>query len=316
MAVCVSKCIVRLNEIDMGNQVWKCIVVAYALFSAGCEPGGPPAGPRRFLFLGHPYDWRAEKRLDPRLEAYDYSAYEEIWLGGDVCARTAKNPATMDYLDSVFNLERTHWALGNHDWDYGERENVLSRLPSPPYYTVWKDGFCLTVLNTNLFWPYPSTPPQENCTDKMAQWQMVQNVADTISEATHWVILHHHALFSDLMVEPQGGDTLRAFNVNPVPFFTTCDSLSELTATWYPELARVKQRGVEVVCIGGDFGMRAKQFEFQTPEGIWLLGSGINNSVSREYAPDYVTNFGPDHVLELWYQKGLLEWAFVPLGGD
>lgn len=306
-----------MNEITVADTVFFRIAVFYSLMAGvllmGCKTENEP---RRFLFLGHPYEWGTEDQVDPRLEAFGYEPYEAVWLGGDVCARTAKDPATMDYLDSVFNLERTHWALGNHDWDYGERENVLSRLPSPPYYTVWEDGFCLTVLNTNLFWPYPSIPPQENCTDKMAQWQMVHNVADTISEATHWVILHHHALFSDLMVEPQGGDTLRAFNVNPAPFFTTCDSLFELTGTWYPELVRVKQRGVEVVCIGGDFGMRAKQFEFQTPEGIWLLGSGINNSVSREYAPAYVTDFGPDHVLELWYQEGRLEWAFVPLGGE
>lgn len=300
----------------MANRVLNHIAFVYMLgagvFFASCEA---PVEPRRFLFLGHPYEWGTEDQIDPRLEAFDYSPYESIWLGGDVCARTAKDPATMDYLDSVFNLERTHWALGNHDWDYGEREHVLRRLPDPPYYTVWENGFCLTVLNTNLFWPYPSRPPRENCADKAAQWQMVQRVADTISAASHWVILHHHALFSDLMVDAEG-DTLRDFNVNPVPFYTTCDSLSDLTATWYPELVQAQQRGVGVVCIGGDFGMRAKQFEYQTAEGIWLLGSGINNTVSREYAPDYVTDFDPDQVLEVWYQEERLEWQFVPLGGD
>lgn len=305
-----------MNEIDVVKLTFlrlaTPVMLFFCLLLAGCNAD---SAPHRYLFLGHPYDWGSENRVDPRLETFDYSPYDQIWLGGDVCARTAKQPETMDYLDSVFRLDRVHWALGNHDWDYGNRENVLNRLPDPPFYTVWQDGFCLTVLNTNLFWPYPSLPPQEYCTEKAAQLEMIRQVADTISQASHWLILHHHALFSDKMVSPQQ-DTIRSFNVNPIPYYSTCDSVSEVSSTLYPELARAQNRGVDVICIGGDLGMRAKQFEFKTPEGIWLLGSGINNSVSREYAPEYVKDFGRDYMLEVWYQEGKMEWAFVPLGGD
>lgn len=287
--------------------------VFFCLVALGCAEPEPPN--RLFLFLGHPYDWGAEDRVDARLEAFDYSPYEQIWLGGDVCARTAKDPAIMSYLDSLFDLERTHFALGNHDWDYGDRENVLNRLPDPPYYTVWQDGFCLTVLNTNLFWLYPSPPPQRDCADKQAQWAMLRAVADTISAATHWVILHHHALFNELKISPEG-DTLKPFNLNPMRMYASCDSSTLVTQQGYPMLLQAQQRGVQPVLIGGDLGMRAKTFEYRTPEGIWMLGSGINNSVNREYAPEYVTDFGPDYLLELEYRDGGLDWRFFRLEGD
>jgi len=269
----------------------------------------PPA--RRFIFLGHPYDWHHSNRVDPRLEKMDYSRYDEVWLGGDVCSRTAEEVETMVYLNSVFGFERVRWALGNHDVDYGPPENVIEQMPHPPFFTEWKDGFCLTVLNTNLFWPYPSQPPSLACDEKLAQWQMMLSVADTIKEASHWVILHHHALFSNLKVNAVG-DTVRSFNVNPMTLTATCDSTSNISKVWYPQLVKARQRGVQVVLIGGDVGMQAKEAEFQTPQGIWLLGSGINNSVPKGHAPDYVKDFGPDKVLVLEYDErsGALSWRF------
>jgi hypothetical protein len=267
-----------------------------------------------YIFLGHPYDWHQPNRVDPRVERIDYEVYDEIWLGGDVCSRTAEQVATMAYLDTLFDFSRVKWALGNHDLDYGNPEQLIQQLPHPPFFTSWQDGFCLTVLNTNLFWPYPSHPPQRDCQQKMAQWQMVKNVADTITKASHWVILHHHALFTALKLDV-GQDTIRDFNINPEPFYAGCDRASNLTTQWYPSFLEAQQRGVQLVFIGGDLGVRAKKTAYRTEAGIWLLGAGINNSVSRAYAPDYVTDFKPDQVLILTYQpKGRqLYWRFEKL---
>lgn len=283
----------------------------------GCagRAGGSPA-PERYLFLGHPYDWNYPNRVDPRLERLDYSPYTQVWLGGDVCSRSAEYPETLPYLDSLFDLGKVHWTLGNHDYDYGNPKAILSYLQRPSFYTLYQSGYCLMVLNTNLFWPFPSIPPQSDCEQKAAQWEMIRTVADTIREASHLIILHHLGLFNGLKVTEKG-DTLRAFNVNADPIYGTCSPDSEVTANLYPWLVEVQRRGVQVVLIGGDVGMQAKAFEFRTPEGIWLLGSGINNSVNREYAPDYVKDFGPDEVLILEYEvrEKTLSWEFVGLDG-
>ena len=270
--------------------------------------------PQRYLFLGHPYDWADTSQVDPRLERLDYSPYKEIWLGGDVCARTGRKPGNMEYLDSLFDFRRTQWALGNHDYDFGDPETILRYLNRPSFYVAWEGGFCLMVLNTNLFHFFIEDPPQRNCAEKQAQLDMIRAVTDTIQKASHLVILHHHGLFNELKVDEMG-DTLKAFNFNPMLIRATCSPESNITRLVYPWLESVQKRGIQVVLIGGDVGMQAKAFEFQTPEGIWLLGSGINNSVNREYAPDYVKDFSPDKVLELDYapHERQLSWRFVLL---
>lgn len=302
---------IKKSELMKGQAIVCFLILVCCSFLLSCQQNSEY---QHFLFLGHPYDWHRPNRVDPRLEQLDYSKYDEIWLGGDVCSRTAEDPTTMDYLDSLFDFNKVKWALGNHDLDYGPPQNVLERLPHAPFFTEWKNGYCLTVLNTHYFWPYPSPPPQRDCDQKQAQWEMIQAVADTINKATHWVILHHHGLFTELKVD-ENGDTLRPFNLNPTPFFGTCDSLSNIKDFWYPELIKAQKRGVQLVLIGGDVGMQAKRADYRTTEGVWLLGSGINNSVPKEYAPDYVKDFGPDEVLEVSYNErdGLLKWKFILL---
>ncbi|MBK8703163.1 MAG: metallophosphoesterase [Saprospiraceae bacterium] len=282
--------------------------VALALCSA-CQD----TSEKHYIFLGHPYDWHDGARVDPRLERLDYSRFDQIWLGGDVCSRTTEQPQTLVYLDSIFDLNApgTHWALGNHDVMFGHPERLSEATGRPSFYSAWADGMVLLVLNTNLFWPYPSKPAQENCEEKKAQLALIQQITDTISRASHLVILHHYALFTELKTEKDAD----AFNLNPQFLQATCDSASWVTPWLYPRLKSVQSRGVQVVMIGGDFGMRAKTYAYQTPEGILLLGSGINNSVDRRYAPEYVTTFDPDKVLILHHhpKQRNLSWSFADL---
>jgi hypothetical protein len=61
--------------------------------------------------------------------------------------------------------------------------------------------------------------------------------------------------------------------------------------------------------------MNAKTFAHRSAEGIWLLGSGINNSLDKDYVPDYVTNLQPDSVLVFTHhpQTRAFNWSFVRL---
>ncbi len=269
-----------------------------------------------YLFLGHTYDWNQGDRIDPRLEQVDFRSFDQIWLGGDICSRTTQNEQTLRYLDSHFNLDSpaTHWAIGNHDILDGRQEWIESYTGRPSFYTTWVEGICLMVLNTNYFWFYPSAPPQENCEKKEAQLAMIRSVCDTIRQASHLVILHHHALLADKVLGP-GGQPAKAFNANYPNPAIACDSTRLFTDWVYPMLTKVQARGVQVILAGGDMGTKAKQFNFRTPEGIRILGSGINNSLDPKHAPAYVTNFDPDKVLVFRHypSKKLLDLEFVPL---
>ena len=206
--------------------------------------------------------------------------------------------------------------FGNHDWDYGDPALIMERTKRPSFYVDWVEGISLLVLNTNLFWFYPGTPPAVDFDQKQAQLDLIRQVCDTISTASHLVILHHHGLFRDRR-EQYTGRSEDVFNVDPLRVIAGCDPAGELSREVYPWLVNVQQRGVQVVLVGGDLGMRTKTYALEMPEGIWLLGSGINNSVSRDWAPDYVTTFEPDSVLIFEHdpERGVLEWRFVDLDG-
>ncbi|PSR12301.1 MAG: hypothetical protein C7N36_12420, partial [Bacteroidetes bacterium] len=87
---------------------WRfCLVGTLSLLLFAClrKDKTAPATPcQEFIFLGHPYDWYTENSLDPRLELLDFSRYAGVWLGGDVCGRTSKSEATLQYLDHIFGL--------------------------------------------------------------------------------------------------------------------------------------------------------------------------------------------------------------------
>ena len=271
---------------------------------------------KRYLFIGHPYDWQDEEKVDPRLERLNYADYDQIWLGGDVCSATTKEESTVAYLDSIFNLSssRIHWTLGNHDVKYGNVQYITQRTNRKTFYAGFVDDFTLLVLNTNLFHFHASNPPQKNCGEKEAQLNLIKNVVDTISHSSHLVILHHAAILNELKKDDQF-NIPDAFNTNFYNIRADCDSTSYLTEWLYPKLKKVQERGVKVMLIGGDLGMRAKEYSFTTPDGVALLGSGINNSLNLKYAPEYVTNFDKDKVLilrrSLW--RKTLDWEFVLL---
>ena len=290
------------------------LIFALAFWVSSCQR--PEAPVKRYLFLGHPYSWHHPHKIDPRLEKLDYSSYDQIWLGGDVCSKTTEKASTLIYLDSIFDLksEQLHWTIGNHDLINGKEERITQATNRPSFYTTWVDGICVMVLNTNLFWFYDAPPPSKKCEEKAAQLAMIERVLDTLEEASHLIILHHHAILNDLKKDTLG-EIIKTFNINPLSIRPGCDSTLELTPWLYPQLEKVQQKEIQVVLIGGDFGMRAKEFQYQTPEGVWLLGSGINNSVPRSQVPDYVTSLDPDKVLILEHQPATqrLKWSFVLL---
>ncbi len=286
--------------------------IAIASIFAACQPNASVE--KTYLVLGHPYDWKVGNRLDPRLEQLDFSRFDQIWLGGDVCGQLTQSPQTMEHLDSLldFSSGKVQWTLGNHDVMYGNLQYITNKTKRPTFYSSWEDGICLLVLNTNLFWLKPWAAPQENCAEKQAQMQLIQQVTDTVQQASHLIVFHHHALLNELKLDSLG-QVIKAFNVDPQRVLMTCDSTSNLTAWLYPRLVKIMARGVKVILVGGDLGMKAKKFEYTTPEGITLLGTGINNSLDKKHPPEYVTNFDPDEVLLLHHQPETenLWWEFV-----
>jgi len=290
--------------------IWLLIVL---LFSA-CDHS---KSEQRYLYLSHTYDWPSaatNDKIDPRVAALPLSEYNQVWLGGDLCSRSSEKVATLHYLDSIFGFsqQRAHWSLGNHDLVEGDRARIEQVIQKPSFYTQWQNGLVVLVLDTNF--NHPQHGWSGGCAGLEEQYQLIQHVCDTIQEASHLIILHHHVLLTNTIAQDQI-DLRTIYHYYEPNLQLRCEPSETFESGIYPQLVAVQRKGVEVILIGGDIGMRAKQFEFQTKDGITFLGAGINGSLDPQYAPEYVTNFNPDSVLVFTHQPGKerLSWKFMGL---
>ena len=270
-----------------------------------------------YLYIGHGYQWGVEEdnRIDFRLEKLNLNKYDQVWLGGDLCARTTSDPKTVDYLDKFFDLKNpnTHWSVGNHDVLQGNINYITDKTQRPTFYTHHQNGITFLVLNTNF--NHPQIPKEsDDCSLMDEQFELIKKVTDTISTSSHLLVLHHHNLLTNEIAKNELEiDTIFHFNRPNLPI--ACSPKGSFQEIIYPLLTKVQQSGVEVVLVCGDVGQRAKEFEYVSKEGITFLGSGINNSVEKEWAPEWVKNFDPDQLLIFHHdlKNKKLRWEFKEL---
>jgi hypothetical protein len=215
---------------------------------------------------------QSNPNMDQLAESLDYSVYDMLWLGGDLALSTSLNDTIMTHVDSIFDLgnENTLWALGNHD--YADLDRVQTYTHRPPFYAFHKDKITFLVLDT-----------QDSLSNIVGeQKELFDSVIDTIQESTHLILLHHKLIwmYGDAYLQarinsiPNGGFGDCFYCINPNNFY------SDL----YPKLLEIEEKGIEVICIAGDIGFRANEFEYTTPEGVQFLASGIEAGNSSNQA--------------------------------
>jgi len=257
---------------------------------------------KSYVFLGHIYE--TNSTIDPRVAALDYSKYDGIWLGGDVCAETTLEEETLEMLDLQFDLSNptTHWTLGNHDIRSGNINWITNKTLRPTYYTTSFDGITLMVLNSMFFYGGYDTLSVNK------QFEMIQNVCDTIQNSSHLVLLTHHMVWNIVVPGSRNlanldrSDTY--FNLNPAQHYEH---------SVYPLLEQVEARGVDVIHIAGDFGQKAAKLEALTASGVQYIGSGITSNTL--YHSTNSTHGIPDSILVMHHDilQRELTWEFVQL---
>lgn len=260
----------------------------------------------RFLFIGHAYDWENHKGdfVDPRLAQIKTLDYDGFWLGGDVCAETSLKPQTLDRLDELFDLKNpnTHFAQGNHDYRGANHDLYYHATGRPDFYTSSFKNLVVSVLNSNL--------NSSDCESLNAQFRMLEEVTDTIQDASHYVLMMHQQIFPEL-------DGMEGFvsNVYFKNYTVNChDANSNFEDDIYPRLVALEKKGIEVVVLVGDTGWK-KGTETKTDSGVDFISSGINNSHFRLERTLPLTELEADRVLsfELNPSTRSLTWEFVEL---
>lgn len=246
--------------------------------------------PEIYLHLSHtrldsnPY-------MDPQVEAIDFSNYEMLMLGGDLAYLTTENTATMNHVNSVYNLSdpNTLWSPGNHDYvNPGLIPNYTNR---PLHYSYHKNGITYLVLDTE----------KDTCNIFDSQLDLVNAVTDTIGTSSHLIVMTHKLIWmhGNAILQPlipqvsNAGIGPASWQIHPNNFYSDI----------YTKLCEVQNRGVQVICIAGDIGFQSKEFDFKMNSGIQFLASGIHANVSG--------NKGL--VFEHYKKSRVLTWKFVPV---
>lgn len=95
------------------------------------------------------------------------------------------------------------------------------------------------------------------------------NVVDTLNKSSHLIILHHKLIWmynhpdleAQISIVSNGGLGDCSYCINPNYFYQNI----------YHQLVEVKQRGIEVLCITGDIGMKTKEFEYKQEKALILM---------------------------------------------
>lgn len=221
------------------------------------------ANTNKILHISHTRG-RADNFIEKEIRDIDYEAYEVLCLGGDIDGFTSQSETTMQVWDDLFSFskESTLWTLGNHDID--NRALVEKFTQRPSFYTWNFKSINFLVLDDQL----------ERSNIIGAQLDLVNTVTDTLQAADYLIVLTHNLLwmYDHPILEPMidsisnGGLGNCSFCIKPNNFYQDI----------YPQLLKVKAKGIEVYCIAGDLGLKAKEFAYTTEEGIHFLASGID----------------------------------------
>ena len=229
-------------------------------------------GPHKcYLHLSHTRN-NSNLFLNDISKIIDFNRFDMLWLGGDLAPSTSSNNMTMDMINNIYNIEdrNTLWSLGNHD--YSDVERIENYTKRPPFYASYQNRITFIVLDT-----------QDSLSNIVNhQKDFLFEVLDTIQQSKHLIILHHkliwmynHDVLESQISSISNADLGNCFNcINPNNFYPDI----------YPKLVNIKNRGIQVYCIGGDIGYQSKEFEYLTNEGIYFLASGINSKVDNNKA--------------------------------
>ncbi len=237
------------------------------------------------------YTTIANPYMDKRIENLDYSKYKMLLLGGDLTILTSADNETISRVDSIFNLgkETTLWSLGNHDTADINRVQYFTHRPT--FYTYYRNKVTFIVLNT-----------QENGMDIInEQLQMINNVVDTIKNSKHLIVMHHVLLW--MYANPDLEPLIDSISNIPWGTCEYCFRENNFYTDVYPKLLEVKNKGIDVICVAGDIGLKVKEFEYQTNEGIQFLASGMEADSLGNKVLIFKNNL----------ETNKLDWSFIPL---
>lgn len=229
-----------------------------------------------------------EGEISDEIKDIDFQGFDVLCLGGDLDIYTSRKESTLQTWNNLFNFERpnTLWTLGNHD--ISDKILIEKYTKRPSYYTWAFEDIQFLVLDDHLNNGYIIED----------QLQLIKTLSDTIQNSQHLVVLTHKLLW--MPGHPALDAQIEDIANGPRGNCGSCTREGNFYDEVYPLLIAIKNKNINVICLAGDIGIKAKEFEYTTDKGIHFLASGI----------DIGQEGNKVLLLELQENGAVLNWCF------
>lgn len=214
-----------------------------------------------FIYVSH-------TRLDTNDGIYapvydiDFSHFDMTLLGGDLAASSFADEAIKNELDSVFDLKRpqTLWSPGNHD---GATVNQWEEATLKNKYHAYSD-YDVTFITLDS---------QDSLSSIVGeQKDFLLQTLDTLQTSSVLIMTHKLIFMVDHPV--MDSQIATVCNAGKGDCYH-CHNENNFYDDIYDKILEVKNRGVEVLWVGGDLGFKTAEFQYIDDNGIIFLGNGI-----------------------------------------
>lgn len=239
------------------------LVAVVVLFTFSCKRSSITE-PTSYIYLSHP-------RVDSNDSIYgkvygiDFSKYDMTLLGGDLALSSfTRNPEKiiLPHLDSIFNFKSptTLWSVGNHDKVSAKRYERTTLKKK--YHAYQKDDITFITLDS-----------QDSLSSIVGkQKDFFFSVLDTIQTSSVLVMTHKLIFMNDHpILDPQINEVCNANKGDLYHYHNPNNFQKEI----YPKLLELREKGMQVIWVGGDLGYKKTSFEFIDDAGIIFLGNGL-----------------------------------------
>ena len=135
------------------------------------------------------------------------------------------------------------------------------------------------------------------------QLEMVEEVADTLRSVKYLFVLTHKLIWME--GNPDLEDQIDQVTNGGSGSCSYCVSPNNFYDDVYPKLLELKDRGIQIICVAGDLGFKAKEFDYLSPDGVRFLASGIDHRDNDNLA--LVFNYVSTDSIPMTWRFELLE---------
>lgn len=248
----------------MGTKKYRFVIfiISYSFWTVFLSCSRPKdSDTSSFIYISHTRSGIEDSLYRP-IYHIDFNSFDLTLLGGDLALDTFGHDTITAHLDQVFNFKSPSvlWSIGNHD---------LTTDVKWKEYTL-KKKYHKAVYNDVTFIALDSQDSLSSIVGD--QKDFLLTTLDSINTSsviimTHKLIFMNNHPVMDAMIAT-------TCNANKGDCYY-CHNDNNFYDVVYPKLLDVKNRGIEVIWVGGDLGYKTSEFEYIDEEGIVFLGNGL-----------------------------------------